>query len=439
MTLTGAVTEKTAPVTLGLPARLTTEDAMKTVVLDDDPTGTQSATGVRVLLRWDAERLTTVLCEVDAVYLQTNSRAVDEAAAVALCRRIREEIDIAAARLGEPVQVVLRGDSTLRGHVFAETDVFVSGEPILFLPAFPAGGRVTVDGIHYVEVDGRRVSAEQTEYAKDPVFGFGRGDLVGYVQEQGHRAATTVPLSAVRETRGEAVADALLAVAAGTVVAPDAETDADIDLVHAGLLAARERGGRAVVRCAAPLAARCADVVSRGLLKPPLAGGGPVLVVCGSHTTGATAQLADLYRSHGGTPLVIDTDAALADSAAAGRAVVADAEKGLADRGLAVITSDRNRRAEHNTLAHGQAVMSALMTAVRLLAPRVRVVISKGGITSADVTTIGLGADAATVRGQVLPGVSVWDLDAGATCIIVPGNVGGPTTLTEIVQALEPQ
>jgi uncharacterized protein YgbK (DUF1537 family) len=81
-------------------------------------------------------------------------------------------------------------------------------------------------------------------------------------------------------------------------------------------------------------------------------------------------------------------------------------------------------------------VMSALMVAVTELAPSVRVVISKGGITSADVTTIGLGADEATVRGQVLPGVSVWDLDTGTTCVIVPGNVGGPQTLVDIVAAL---
>ena len=149
---------------------------MKTVVLDDDPTGTQSATGVRVLLRWDADRLTAALREVDAVYLQTNSRAVDASAAVALCERIRGEIDTAVDRLGEPVQVVLRGDSTLRGHVFAETDVFARDEPILFSPAFPAGGRVTVGGVHYVEVDGQRVPAHETEYAADPVFGFAHGD-----------------------------------------------------------------------------------------------------------------------------------------------------------------------------------------------------------------------------------------------------------------------
>jgi uncharacterized protein YgbK (DUF1537 family) len=116
--------------------------------------------------------------------------------------------------------------------------------------------------------------------------------------------------------------------------------------------------------------------------------------------------------------------------------VVAGAEAALADNGVAVITSERERRPEHNTLVHGQAVMSALMVAVTELAPSVRVVISKGGITSADVTTIGLGADEATVRGQVLPGVSVWDLDTGTTCVIVPGNVGGPQTLVDIVAAL---
>ena len=55
--------------------------------------------------------------------------------------------------------------------------------------------------------------------------------------------------------------------------------------------------------------------------------GGPVLVVCGSHTSGATAQLAELHRRHGTTALVVDTEAALADSAAAGRAVVGDAER----------------------------------------------------------------------------------------------------------------
>jgi len=90
---------------------------MKTVVLDDDPTGTQSATGVRVLLRWDRQALTCALTEADSVYVQTNSRAVDPRAAVAQVRQVRDDAVAAADRLGEPVRFVLRGDSTLRGHV----------------------------------------------------------------------------------------------------------------------------------------------------------------------------------------------------------------------------------------------------------------------------------------------------------------------------------
>ncbi|MET8048954.1 four-carbon acid sugar kinase family protein [Streptosporangium sp. NPDC005286] len=414
---------------------------MKTVVLDDDPTGTQSASGVRVLLRWDAARLTETLRAVDSVYLQTNSRAIDEAAAVALCRRIRGEVDAASAELDTEIQVVLRGDSTLRGHVFAETDVFTTGDsPILFLPAFPDGGRTTVGGVHHVLVGGVPTPAHLTEYANDPVFSFRHGDLVGYVREIGAREAFPVPLEEVRSSRGEAVAAALLAAPGRTVVTPDAETDEDVDLVHRGLLAARERGRPVVVRSAAPLAARCAGAVSRGLLPQPLNGGrGPVLVVCGSHTSGATAQLAELERRRGVTALTISTEAALRNGTAAGHAIVADARRALTGEGIAVISSERVRREGHNTLAHGKAVMTALMTAVRELSDTARVVVSKGGITSAEVTATGLRAAAATVRGQVLPGVSVWDLDtdaAATTCVVVPGNVGGPDVLVEAVEAI---
>jgi hypothetical protein len=40
----------------------------------------------------------------------------------------------------------------------------------------------------------------------------------------------------------------------------------------------------------------------------------------------------------------------------------------------------------------------------------------------------------------VLTGVSVWDLDArpgtAATTVVVPGNVGGPSTLLDVVGAI---
>jgi hypothetical protein len=46
------------------------------------------------------------------------------------------------------------------------------------------------------------------------------------------------------------------------------------------------------------------------------------------------------------------------------------------------------------------------------------------------------------VRGQILPGIPVWELGSesrhpGLTYIVGPGNVGGPDALTEIVEALQ--
>lgn len=414
----------------------------KTVVLDDDPTGTQSATGVPVLLRCDADRLTDALRDSDAVYVLTNSRAIPEPAAVRLVSEVRAAGVEAARRLGARVRFVLRGDSTLRGHVFAETDAFTGAEAVvLFLPAFPAGGRTTRGGVHYVRQDGRDVPAGETEYAADPVFGFRSSDLAAYVAELGGgRRGVPVPLEELRATDGAAVTHALTAAPAGSVVVPDSVTDADVGLVHRGLLAAWSAGREVVVRCAAPLAARCAGALSPGLLPAPVdRPAGPVLVVCGSHTSGATAQLARLADERGVRPRVVDTARALADPAAAGSAVVAQVRDDLRARGLAALSTERVRTAEHDTLDHGERVMTALTTAVRALAGDVAVVLAKGGITSAEVARTGLGADTARVRGQLLPGVSLWDLATPAGPVpyaVVPGNVGDESTVVEVLRRL---
>jgi uncharacterized protein YgbK (DUF1537 family) len=420
---------------------------MRTVVLDDDPTGTQAASDVTMLLEWDVDTLTAVLRDEGSVYLQTNSRAIDAAQAVALARRIRGAIAEAERRLDERVQVVLRGDSTLRGHVFDEADVFLAdgGSSVLFVPAFPDGGRVTVDGTHFVHVDGRRVPVAESEYAQDPVFGYRSSNLVDFVREKGRRKAIPVPLAVVRSTGGAAVTQALSSAGHGEFVVPDAENDADIALIHRGLTDAVRGGQDVVVRCASPLAAMCAGRASAGLLPSPLpVPAGPVLVVCGSHTHGATQQIQAVTGAFGWKHLVLPTEVALADTPAAIADAVTAAGEALRRDGVVIVASERERRPEHNTLQHGERVMAALVGTVRALADVVGVVVTKGGITSAEVTLRGLGVTRARVRGQVLPGVSVLDLrvtdDSGGghdvAQVVVPGNVGGPGTLIDLGRRL---
>src|SRR4029450_8432609 len=97
-----------------------------------------------------------------------------------------------------------------------------------------------------------------------------------------------------------------------------------------------------------------------------------------------------------------------------------------------------------STLAIGQRVSAGLVAVVRALTARPRYLLAKGGITSSDVATQGLGVRRAMVLGQILPGVPVWQLGAetrypGLSYIVFPGNVGGPEALGQTVTALRAQ
>lgn len=411
---------------------------MRTVVLDDDPTGTQSATGVTVLFEATEDLLVSALADADSVYVQTNSRAIGEAEAVALVAGVRAAALAAGGRLGQDVQFVLRGDSTLRGHVFAESAVFATDDSVLlFVPAFPDGGRTTRDGVHYARIKGVDVPAGETEYAHDPVFGFRSSEMTNYVAEKTGTPSLHLTLAEVRA--GE-VGSALVAAPAGAVLTCDAVSNADISLIADGVRAARAGRREVVVRSAAPLAAELAGVVSDGLLPTPLVDvRRPTLLVCGSHTAGASAQLAALTDQYG-PAVVVDTAAALEDPAAAGEAAGAQVRDTLVAEGFAILTTARNRSSAHNTLSHGERIMTALTSAVAAVKDIAGVVIAKGGITSAEVARTGLGADSGEVLGQVLPGVSVWSITTDTAnptlYVVVPGNVGEPDTLQRILRTV---
>ena len=62
------------------------------------------------------------------------------------------------------------------------------------------------------------------------------------------------------------------------------------------------------------------------------------------------------------------------------------------------------------SLAIGNQVSEALVELLRGIEAKPRYLIAKGGITSSDLATRGLGVKRAMVLGQILPGVPVWEL-----------------------------
>ena len=97
----------------------------KIVVLDDDPTGTQTVHGVPVLTTWTVEALSEELAnDLPCFYVLTNSRAFPVEEAVRINREVGRNLTTASMR--QPGRrdfvVISRSDSTLRGHFPAEVD-----------------------------------------------------------------------------------------------------------------------------------------------------------------------------------------------------------------------------------------------------------------------------------------------------------------------------
>ncbi|WP_433236123.1 four-carbon acid sugar kinase family protein [Actinomadura nitritigenes] len=415
----------------------------RVIVLDDDPTGTQTSSGIDVILCPGRDALRAWFDGGEhAVFVLTNTRALAEEDAVRLLREIRDDADEIASARGERVAYVLRGDSTLRGHVFPEIGVFTGNASVtLFVPAFPQGGRATLGGVQYLLMDGALRPVAETEFAQDPVFGFTGLTIGEWAAGHGAGPVRQVGLEDLHRQGPAAVREALITAEPGTIVVPDAVTEHDVAAVTAGLLEAEAAGRAVVVRSSATLASQRAGVRARRLDTVPTRAAHPrLLVVCGSHTAASTAQLDALAAEHG-TPVTVPTDAALAEEPAvlAGRLVPQLAER-LRAGGVAVLCTERRRRPEHGTLDAASRVMRALTTVAGHLRREVDGVVVKGGISSAEIARTSFGARRARVLGQVMAGVPVWELDrpdaAPLPYVVVPGNVGGPDTLSRALAAL---
>jgi uncharacterized protein YgbK (DUF1537 family) len=346
-------------------------------------------------------------------------------------------------------RLVLRGDSTLRGHVWEEYEALstatASGRPPLLLaPALPSAGRVTRGGIQLIERDGTATPLHETEYARDGAFSYHSARLLDWAEERSHGALSAdagreLQLEELRASGADAVAGALADLAASgrpSVLAVDAETDGDLALVAAGYAAALAGGVDAVVRCAPTLAGILAGTTAKSLAAPPQ-GRGDVLVVCGSYVPSSTRQLAALTERRPEALVEVDVGALASTGLDAEVARAAEAAAELLHRsGLAILATPRERPAGTTDLESGRRIAEGLARAAGAVDPRPGVVIAKGGITAAVTLRTGFGADEAEVIGPVVSGVSHWRADVvagGLDYLVVPGNVGHDGLLAELV------
>ena len=118
----------------------------KIIVLDDDPTGSQTVHSCLLLTRWDVKTLKEGLKDnAPLFFVLTNTRGMSASQASDLTRDVCINLRLALAELkreGTKINPLLvsRSDSTLRGHYPVETDVIAeelgSFDAHFMVPAF---------------------------------------------------------------------------------------------------------------------------------------------------------------------------------------------------------------------------------------------------------------------------------------------------------------
>lgn len=439
------------------------------VVLDDDPTGTQTCHDIDVLTVWDTETLEYEFSlNPRGFFILTNSRALPSTEARCLIVDICKNVAMAAEKAQKTFEIVLRGDSTLRGHLPEEPE---AAEEALGLfdgwvvtPFFSQGGRLTINDVHYVKEGDVLVPASQTPFAQDATFGYKNSNLRQYILEKcGSRfqesSFLSVTLDDIRLGGPSAVAQRLLSVPSdpNRVIIVNAAAESDMHVFVAGLLEAEKSGRRYLYRTGAAFVSSRLGItgippLTLGDLGVDTAASSPHnggLIVAGSYVPKTTAQLEVLRERRGDKLAVIELEVAeLIVSPAEAEAIVAaaaaEASKLIsAGRDVLVMTS-RTLIKGHDgasSLHIGSKVAQALVQLVKKIQVRPRYLIAKGGITSSDAATKGLKMRRARILGQAAPGVPLWRCDEetsrhrGVPYVVFPGNVGSESTLAEVVEA----
>jgi uncharacterized protein YgbK (DUF1537 family) len=438
------------------------------VVLDDDPTGTQSVADLPVLTSWTVEDITWALGQGHpAFYILTNTRSLPEDDAAARNREIAANA-LAAARTSDTELIfVSRSDSTLRGHFPLETDVLAetvaerSGQAVdavVLVPAFPDAGRVTIDSEHYMLEAGELTPISATEFARDATFGFPSSNLREYVsiKTRGRIDAGDVLGLTLDIIRGgpEQIADLLSRATGNTPVVADAVTEDDLRLIALGCHLAHRRGTTVLFRVGPPFVraaigqAPHAPLQTSDIYAGCQSGSTGGLIVVGSHVGVTSRQLHHLTDAFPqASTEVIEVDAVISEATRADHLgkVVARAVEGLAHGNVVIHTSRTlvSAASGEESLAISRRVSAAVVEVVRriLESSPPRFVIAKGGITSSDVAVHGLSIRRAMVRGPMLPGiVSLWEpVDGparGIPYVVFAGNVGSDRSLTDVVRTL---
>ncbi|PSF39061.1 Hrp-dependent type III effector protein [Aphanothece hegewaldii CCALA 016] len=432
----------------------------KIIVLDDDPTGSQTVHSCLLLMQWDVDTLRLGLTdEVPIFFILTNTRALTPEKAAEVTQEVCRNLKIALQ--AENIQdflVVSRSDSTLRGHYPIETDVIAEElgkfDAHFLIPAFFEGGRVTRESIHYLYMNGVATPVHETEFARDSVFAYHYSYLPDYVEEKtkGRIKSSEVERFVLNDIHQGSL-ERLITLENNQCGVVDGEIQADLDKFATDILQATASGKRFLFRSAASILTSLAQLGPQPIPAEEMAKYKPTnkagAVIVGSHVKKTTEQLENLLKESDTFGLEIDVtrlrdypeqrDEILQESLEKIEQIHQSNQTPVIYTSRQELTFDTVQQ----RLDFGVAVSALLMDIVQNLPKDIGFLISKGGITSNDVLSTGLNLRSARLLGQILAGCSMVRTAENhphfpnLPVVLFPGNVGDAGGLATVYRRLK--
>ncbi len=429
------------------------------IVLDDDPTGTQTVNDVPVLTNWDVPVLEKEFQkDTPLFFILTNSRSLNERDTTLLHQELAGNLKLASINTNKRFFLVSRSDSTLRGHYPLEPQVlgkelFNKDFLTILIPSFFEGGRYTIGNVHYVEEENQLIPAAQTPFAKDNAFGYTQSNLYDWACEKDPTLARAeiydLSIDELRRLNADDIAQKIASNIKKKVLIVNACDYEDLKrFTIAFRIAQKKVPFHFIFRTAASIVPVLGNVDRKPVLpgeqisEPGKAG----LIMVGSYVPKTTSQLQELL-DHSDISAVEITVNKLLDRNIADREldrISSQISTYLSEGKNVVAYTSRNLKSgtgKNENISIINTISAGVVKIVKNITKKPGYLIAKGGITSSDIATKSLGIKRATIMGQALPGIPVWKSGEeskfpGLPYIIFPGNVGGKKALLELYHKL---
>ena len=444
---------------------------MKFVVIDDDPTGSQTVHDCLLLLKWDCSTLVEGFAsKSNLIFILANTRSLSENDAKLTIKEICNNLKkvIASQAYDEEIIFISRGDSTLRGHNFLEPNTLNSClgpfDATFHIPAFIEGKRLTVNGAHFVD----KTPIHQTIFARDKIFGFETSNIKKLLFQKGKsqikfddiQNLLLSDIETLNDEENNIVFKTLKNLKNNKHVIVDIQNYSQLEkfsLVIKKLTKQKKFLFRTAASFISSISekkslSKCETFFSNLRIRSKEKSFLPGLIVVGSYVELSTIQLKNLLEISNCNPIGLDVFEFFEITSSDNyhklknlfknkflKEIRLSFEKGKTP---VLFTSRKFMCLEYSQqFTFYKSLACFIAELVADLKYEIGYLISKGGITTNLILSNGLNADYVYLEGQILTGISVvtYNLknDEKLPIVTHPGNIGTEDSLVNIWKVFE--